>query len=89
MSTKKIGKGLHRLDAWEHLIGTPNMDNRLLTKPSLEKWARSSRKVFECSFCGTRGTLHELSIDGISVCPQCKEYKGLQPYIPVWSDWGK
>jgi hypothetical protein len=80
-------KGLTSFDAWEHLVGIKNVDGRKLTKANLEKWVFSPVKVFECVFCGTKGTIDDMSIEGHMCCLQCREYECIQPYIPEWNDW--
>ena len=60
---------------WRALVGV-----RGLTAQQLKTWCRDPKRKLECVFCG-----NELAIDA-RYCPKCKEYKGLQPYIPGWSE---
>jgi hypothetical protein len=65
---------------WEWKLGTENVKGRPLTPEMLRKWSYDPRRELECIFCG-----HTLA-PYVRYCPQCREYKGLQPFIEGWSD---
>jgi Zn ribbon nucleic-acid-binding protein len=83
-----MGTALTRLETWKFLVGSENTEGKKLTKASLAKWSKKSSKVFECVFCGTRGSLAQMQVQGATACPKCQDYKGVIPYIPAWSDYG-
>lgn len=65
---------------WQHLVGIPNPKGEALKPEQLRAWADDPKRELECIFCGTR-----LPLD-TQFCPRCREYKGIQPYIPGWSE---
>lgn len=67
---------------WQFHIGIPNARGRPLTEAMLRKWAKDPNRRLECTFDG------ETWPANYWYCPRCREYKGLHPYIPEWSDWG-
>jgi hypothetical protein len=64
---------------WQHYIGIKNLEGKQLTKGMLMKWAKTPNRQVECVFCSS------LYNYGTFACMRCKEYKGIQPYIPEWS----
>lgn len=80
-------KKLHKpnIKYWLGFVGTTNCKDEPITKEMIEKWVNNPKPEIECVFCG--GTK---PYDGAKslTCFGCREYKGIQPYIPEWSDWG-
>ena len=65
---------------WRHLVGIKNLKGQALTPEQLRAWTEDPKRELECIFCGTR-----LPLDS-QFCPRCREYKGIQPHIPGWSE---
>jgi len=65
---------------WKHLVGIKNEKGQELTSEQLIRWEGDPKRKLECIFDGT-----ELPLDA-QVCPRCREYKGIQPHIPGWSE---
>ncbi len=65
-----------------------NCNGVLLTEEMIRKWANQPEPFLECGFCGENGTLFDMRIESTICCPCCREYKGIQPYIKEWSNWG-
>lgn len=73
------------LKYWLGFVGITNCKDIPITKEMIEKWVNSLNPEIECIFCG-----HTKPYDGAEslMCFGCREYKGIQPYISEWSDWG-
>ncbi len=69
-------------DKWKHFVGIENDRGEKLTESMLRAWSNNSNRELECTFDG------EHFPSNYWYCTHCKEYKGLQPYIPSWSNWG-
>ena len=70
-------------DKWSHLIGVENREDIFLTEAMLRKWLnQGADRRIECIFCGRTYPVH------VKGCDHCREYKGILPYIPEWSQWG-
>jgi len=70
---------------WMSYAGIVNSVNEPLTKTMIRDWAGRNNQQIECSFCGeTKEYRNATDI----YCNKCKEYKGMIPYIPEWSDQG-
>jgi len=67
---------------WKYYVGIKNCKDEELTKDMLNEWAKDPNRKVECIFCGSTYP------DETWACSRCKEYKGIQPYIEDWSDWG-
>jgi hypothetical protein len=67
---------------WYFYIGIKNGKGKPLTEDQLRKWSIDPKRLLECGYCGTTYPVYTFS------CSHCKEYKGMSPYIPEWSDWG-
>lgn len=65
-----------------------NINGVSLTEDMIRKWANQSEPLYECCFCGENGTALEMRIESVLCCPICRDFKGMQPYIPEWSNWG-
>lgn len=65
---------------WHHLVGIKNLKGQALAPGQLRAWADDPKRELECIFCGTR-----LPLD-TQFCPRCREYKGIGPYVPGWSE---
>ena len=75
---------------WRHYASpeNKNCNGVSLTEDMILKWSEQKEPKLECVFCGRNGSSIEMSLDGYVCCPICREYKGIQPYIQEWSDWG-
>lgn len=70
---------------WKSLAGTKNRKGEVLTESRIKTWCDNPNPQIECEFCGT----HEPYEGPTNLwCPRCREYKGIIPYIPEWSNWG-
>jgi hypothetical protein len=67
---------------WQFYVGIENSKGNKLTDSMLRKWLKDPNRRLECVFDGETWPADNV------YCPRCREYKGLQPYIPEWSDWG-
>ena len=65
---------------WHSYVGIEQAGKKL-TEQMLREWANDPKRQLQCVFDG------ELWPSNYWYCPRCKEYKGLMPYIPGWSDW--
>lgn len=74
----------HPIREWDftYYVGNKNANGKSLTQEMLDKWKKDPERKVECVFCG------ETYPDGVTGCRRCREYKGIQPYIEEWSDWG-
>lgn len=70
-------------ERWEHLVGQPNSRGVRLTAEMLTAWANDLQRKLECVHCGCL-----LDLD-VRACPSCREYEGIQPHVPGWSDPGE
>jgi len=70
---------------WQFFEGIKNCKGEVLTKSMVKTWCDSPDPRIECGFCGTTEPYE--GPDKLW-CPRCREYKGIIPYIPEWSDWG-
>ena len=68
-------------EQWKHLIGIKNYAGTKLTTTMLRTWSRDPHRLLECNYDG------ETCLPESKICHKCKEYKGLAPFIPEWSDW--
>jgi Zn finger protein HypA/HybF involved in hydrogenase expression len=69
---------------WKHYAGMKNQRNETLTLEMIKIWCESPNPEVECEFCGNTQSFNTMDI---LYCHKCREYKGLIPYIPEWSDW--
>lgn len=69
---------------WFFHVGIPNCNHQIMTLEMLIKWTSNSEPLVQCSFCGDIKPYRKNDL----VCRGCREYKGILPYIPEWSDWG-
>jgi len=86
---------------WEGYIGIENHRGEKLTEEQLRKWVADPNRMLECVFCRIVGPpsffeithvngldhKHARLVTSIRACPRCREYKGIQPHIPDWSDF--
>lgn len=70
---------INTVEAWKHLIGQTNNKGVILTEAMLKNWEDTSG-MFECVFCGQRGSFLIGEGDFIC-CRRCNSFKGIQPYI--------
>lgn len=66
-------------ERWKNYIGVENCDHDPITEEGLREWSYNPHKEFQCVFCCDTFTIQQL-IKEIA-CPNCKEYKGIIPYI--------
>lgn len=79
-----------------------NQKGEKLAEEQLRQWSEDPNRMMECIFCQIveppsyfqlsdmeytmlrrKGLPH---LGTITCCPQCREYKGILPHIPDWSD---
>lgn len=89
---------MNDFERWKYLIGcAENLRGEPLTEEQLRKWADDPDRMLECIFCQIvepPDYFHLLvtpspdsPIATITGCPRCREYKGIQPHIPGWSNF--
>lgn len=83
-------------ERWKYYIDcAENQRGEKLTEEQLRKWAEDPERMLECVFCQVvelpsyfQLPAHRfIYTGGILGCPRCREYKGVQPHIPGWSDF--
>lgn len=85
-------------ERWKYYIDiAENQRGEKLTEERLRKWADDPNRMLECVFCQIVeppsyfqvGLLGYAGVDygTTTCCPRCREYKGIQPSIPGWSDF--
>lgn len=72
----------NEMNFWLNYAGITNDLNNPLTKRMIEKWAGGEYPLMECQFCGT--VRRYTGLESI-YCQNCKEYKGMIPYVE-WSE---
>ena len=86
-------------EKWRYHIGIENQRGEKLTEEQLKKWVEDPERMMECIFCQVveppsyfhlhlgRIIFGRKEGEWITGCPRCREYKGIQPHIPNWSDF--
>jgi len=76
---KKVA--MRTYDDVKYYKGLKNTRGEVLTDQMLRAWAKNPNRKLECQYDGEQWPAN------YSYCPRCREYKGLMPYIPKWSEW--
>lgn len=77
---KRVRVTIEEVLPWGHLVGVKNEKGQALTVEQLRAWIDDPNRKLECVFCA-----RTLPLDA-QFCPTCREYKGIQPHIPGWSE---
>ena len=79
---------MNDFEHWKHYANcAQNLKGETFSEEQLRKWVDDPDKMLECVFCQIVEPPNYFDIEGFTCCPRCKEYKGIQPHIPGWSDF--
>lgn len=56
---------------------------------ALRRWAAQPNPQYHCVFCGRHGPIGAFQVNGITACPACHEYKGIEPCVSSYCEWGE
>ena len=73
-------------ERFKYYVGIVNAEGQAITDDNIRAWASLEYPPpMECIFCGHIVFYSERGL----ACPVCRDYKGIVPYIPTWSDYGE